>query len=72
MPTEHSSVHRLLLFPLLGLLADRSTAVIAVTEIVAAGSAESVAEAAASVGTAAAVGKTVVAGMDSANMDFHT
>ena len=46
--------------------------VIAVTETVAAGFAESVAEVVASVGTAAAVGKTVVAGMDSANMDFHT
>ena len=49
-----------------------TSSVIAVTETVAAASAESVAEAVASVGTAAAVGKTVVAGMDSANMDFHT
>ena len=72
MHTEHSSGHRLPLFLLLGLPADRSTAVIAATEIVAAGFAESVAEAVASVDTAAAVGKTVVAGMDSVNMDFHT
>ena len=64
--------HRLLLFLLLGLPADQSTAVIAVTETVAAGFAESVAEAVASVDTAAAVDKIVVAGMDSANMDFHT
>ena len=72
MHTEHSSGHRLLLFLLLGLLVFQSTAVIAATETVAAGSAESVAEAVASVGTAAAVDKIVAAGMDSANMDFHT
>ena len=72
MHTERSLGHRLPLFLLLGLLVFQSTAVIAVTETVAAGFAESVAEAVASVDTAAAVGKTVVAGMDSANMDFHT
>ena len=55
-----------------GFLVFQSAAVIAATEAVAAGFAESVIEAVASVGTAAAVGKTVVAGMDSANMDFHT
>ena len=64
--------HRLPLFLLLGLLVFRSTAAIAVAETVAAGFAESVTESVASVGTAAVVGKTVVAGMDSANMDFRT
>ena len=69
---EHSSEHRLLLSLPLGLLVCQSAVVIAATETVAAGSAESVAEAVASVGTAAAVDKIVAAGMDSANMDFRT
>ena len=70
--TEHSSGHHLLLSLPLGLPVCQSAVVIVVTETVAAGSAESVAEFVASVGTVAVVDKIVAAGMDSANMDFRT